>query len=186
MPSILVIVFKIMQQVNGFVNLSLLTRFQFVVALAGTVSSVSLFHRVLENDLIFAHIAINVNIRPFFSIVVMLVLIFEGDFLKSLLCIKPTIMRAISSFPRNVAFLRIVCLQCPRTNGTGFTHALSPLPKTIVVSPKSVFKGISVLAEAYFLFLPESSVLTQPLAVKTRIVEETELGEQPFLNQSLK
>ena len=34
MSTIFVIMFKIMQQVNGFVNLSLLTRFQLVVALA--------------------------------------------------------------------------------------------------------------------------------------------------------
>ena len=141
---------------------------------------------MFEDNLFIAHITFNGNLRPCQFVIVMLISTCKWDLLKFLLVIKPTIMRAIGSFPTNVAFLGIVGFQFPRTNGTRFTHALSPLPKTIVVSPKSIFKGISVLAEAYFLFLPESSVLTQPLAVKTRIVEETELGEQPFLNQSLK
>ena len=141
---------------------------------------------MLEDNIVVAHLTLYLDFRPCQFIVVVLVATCKGDLLKFLFVIKPTIMRAIGSFPTNVAFLRIICLQCPRTNGTRFTHALSPLPKTIIVSPKSVFKGISVVAEAYFFNLSESSTLTQPLAVKTRMVEETELGEQPFLNQSLK
>lgn len=141
---------------------------------------------MFENNIFSAHITFNDNLRPCPFVFMVLISTCKRNLLKFLLVIKATIMSAISNFPRNVPFLGIFRFQFTRTNRTTFIHALSPLPNVSVVSPKSVFNDTLLSAKAYLLFLEVSSTLTHPLAVKTRIVEETLLGEQPVLNQSVK
>ena len=89
---------------------------------------------MLEDNIVVAHTTLYLDFRPCQFIVVVLVATCKGDLLKFLFVIKPTIMRTIGSFPRNVAFLGIIGFEFPRTNRT-LTHAFSPLPKTISVSP---------------------------------------------------
>tara|TARA_R100000988_G_C3918765_1_gene125724 strand:- start:393 stop:620 length:228 start_codon:yes stop_codon:yes gene_type:complete len=73
--------FKVMQSIDGSMNMSLLRCFQFPPTFARTVFGISSFNIVLESRFLFiAHIARYFDYRPTQFVVMVLVATLEGDF----------------------------------------------------------------------------------------------------------
>ena len=80
MASILVIMLKEMQNVDGLVNLPLLARLQFVPTLTRTITTISSLKVMSQGCFLIAHIARDFDVRPTQFVIMVFVSTLERDF----------------------------------------------------------------------------------------------------------